>query len=419
MSGIAGLRGTGNWGTDERPKNFRETIQFMSPNGNTPIFGLTSKAGKKTVDDPEFNFWIETQALVRLQVNGALGSAATTVVVDSSDPSSSDMSLNFGTATNLKPGDILMVEPSSDNTTYNPEFIRVEAVDSDTSFRVTRGVGGSSAASIGNDAYLLLVGSAYAEGTAAPRAVSRNPTKFNNYTQIFKDAYEITGTADSTNARTGSAWSNDKKRKMFDHARAIELAMIFGRKNETAASSDNGKPIRYMGGLLQLIPTSRKTVLTNPVTFDGASGTSLLNAVYKVFDFESPAGDTRIAFCGNAALNALNVRASAVTNVRFNMDSTIKVYGTEFREFVMPQGRLLIRSHPLLNIHGGIYSNSMIILDFDSVKYVNLKGRDTKAHDDVQNKDEDVRRGYVQTECSLMLDRGGLTCGYVGNIVAA
>ena len=155
------------------------------------------------------------------------------------------------------------------------------------------------------------------------------------------------------------------------------------------------------------------------VAFDGTSGRDLLTAVYKVFDFESPAGDTRIAFVGNAALNALNVKAAAVTNVRFNMDSTIKVYGTDFREFIMPQGRLLIRSHPLLNIQGGIYANSMFILDFDSIKYVAMKGRDTKSYDDVQNKDEDVRRGYVQTECSLMLDRGGLTCGYVGNIVSA
>lgn len=419
MSGIAGLRGTGNWGADERPKNFRETIQWMSPNGMSPIFGLTSKAGKKIVDDPEFNFWIETQVLVRLQLNGAVTSAATQIVVDSADPSSSDMTLNFGAATNLKPGDILMKEPATDNTTYNPEFIRVEEVLSDTVFTVTRGVGGSTPAAMTDDHYLLLVGSAYAEGTPAPRAVARNPVKFNNYTQIFKDSYEITGTADATTARTGSAWSNDKRRKMFDHARAIEMAMIFGRKSETASSTDNGKPIRTMGGLLQLIPTSRKTVLSSAVTFDGASGTSFLNSVYKVFDFESPAGDTRIGFCGNAAMNALNVRAAAATNVRLNMQSTVKVYGTEFREFIMPQGRLLMRTHPLLNIQGGIYANSMLILDFDSIKYVALKGRDTKPHDDVQAKDEDVRRGYIQTECSLMLDRGGLTCGYVGNIVAA
>ena len=47
MSGIAGLRGTGNWGTDERPKSFRESILFFSPNGTAAIFGLTAKAGKK------------------------------------------------------------------------------------------------------------------------------------------------------------------------------------------------------------------------------------------------------------------------------------------------------------------------------------------------------------------------------------
>jgi hypothetical protein len=60
-----------------------------------------------------------------------------------------------------------------------------------------------------------------------------------------------------------------------------------------------------------------------------------------------------------------------------------------------------------------------MILDFSSIKYVYLKGRDTKTQDDVQNRDEDVRRGFVQTECSLMLDRAGLTCAYVGNVVAA
>ncbi len=419
MSGVAGLRGTGDWSTDERPKNFREMIQWLSPNGMCPIFGLTSKAGKMSVDDPEFNFWVETQPLVRLQVNGTLAAGATQVVVDSVDPSSSDMTLNLGTATNLKPGDILSVEPSSDSTTYNPEFIRVEEVLSDTTFNVTRGVGGSSAATITNDLFLNLVGSAYAEGTGAPRAVSRNPTKFNNYTQIFKDTYEITGTAGATRSRTGEAWSNDKRRKTFDHARGIEMAFIFGRKSETAASSDNGKPIRTMGGLMQLIPTARKTILTGAVTFDSGTTTSLLDACYKVFDHESPAGDTRIGFCGNAAMNALNARSSAVSNVRFNNTNTIKVYGTEFREFIMPQGRLLMRTHPLLNIMGGIYSKSMLILDFSAIKYVYLKGRDTKPKDDVQNKDEDVRRGFYQTECSLMLDRGGLSCAYVGNIVGA
>ena len=416
MSGVAGLRGTGDWGTDERPKNFREMIQWMQPNGLAPIFGLTSKSGKKSVDDPEFNFWVETQMLIRLQVNGALVAGDTTVVVDSADPTTTTLDANYGTATHLKAGDLLMVEPTSDSTTYNPEFIEVVTVASDTSFTVRRAVAGSSAASIADNQYLMLVGSAYAEGGTAPRAVSRNPVKFNNYIQIFKNSYEITGTANATRARTGEAWSNDKKRKMFDHARDIEMAFIFGRKNETASSSENGKPIRYMGGLMEIIPTTRKTVFTGDVSFEPGPN-NFLDAVYKVFDFETPAGDTRLAWCGNSAMNALQKAAAGSTNVRLNSDKVVRVYGTDFREFIMPQGRILMKTHPLMNIQGGIYAKGMLILDFASIKYVYLKGRDTRKFDDVQQRDEDVRRGYVQTDCSLELDRGGVTCAYVGNIV--
>ena len=415
MTGVAGLRGTGDWGTDERPKEFRNMIQRLSPNGMSPIFGLTSKAGKKAVSDPEFAFWVESQGHVRLQVNGALVAGDTTVTVDSADPSASDMTLQYGTATNLKPGDLLMVEPSSDSTTYDPEFIEVVTVASNTSFTVRRGVAGSSAAAIGDNAYLQLVGSAYAEGGDAPRAVSRNPVKFLNYTQIFKNTYEITGTAMNTFARTGDAWSEDKKRKNFDHARDIEMAFIFGRKSENTASAENGKPIRYMGGLLQIIPTSRRTVFTGDVGFEAGSN-NFLDAVYKVFDYNSPAGDTRIAFCGNAAMNALQKAAAATTNVRINSDKVVKVYGTDFREFILPQGRLLWKTHPLLNIIGGIYSKSMLILDFSAIKYVYMKGRDTKMTDNIQLPGADSKKGLIQTECSLMLDYAGLTCAYLGNI---
>jgi hypothetical protein len=43
MTAIAGLLGTGDWGTDERPKNFRESILWMAPKGDTP---MTRPAGQ-------------------------------------------------------------------------------------------------------------------------------------------------------------------------------------------------------------------------------------------------------------------------------------------------------------------------------------------------------------------------------------
>src|SRR5262245_7944029 len=187
MAAVAGLRGTGDWGVDERPKNFREGILFFQPNGTAPIFALTSKAGKKTVNDPEFAWWCETQNLVRLTMTAAAmaaGDTTFTVLTASTDPAEGAMERHYAQATHLKPGDLLMVEAATDSATYAPEMVRVENVLSTSQFTATRGVGGTTAGSITASSKLLLVGSSYAEGTDAPRAVSRNPVKFFNYTQI-------------------------------------------------------------------------------------------------------------------------------------------------------------------------------------------------------------------------------------------
>ena len=113
MSGIAGLRGTGNWGTDERPKDFRESILFFRPAGTAPIFGLTSKAGKKTVKDPEFAWWAEGQNIKRFTISGALAAGDTLATISSFDPTSTTLSVPYGTATHLKPGDLLLVAQSN------------------------------------------------------------------------------------------------------------------------------------------------------------------------------------------------------------------------------------------------------------------------------------------------------------------
>lgn len=410
MSGIGGLRGTGDFGADERPKDFRDSILFFNPNGEAPIFALTAKAGKRIVKDPEFSWWNEGNALVRLQVNGALGSTDTLVAVDTADPTTTTLGANYGTATHLKPGDILMVEPASDAATYASELIEVDNVLSDTQFTVRRGVGGSLAASIGNDVWLTLIGSSYAEGTGAPRAVSRNPLKFYNYTQIFKNTYELTGTADHTTFRTGNPWSNDKKRKAYDHSRDIEMSILFGRRSET--TGDNGKPKRTMGGLRTFIPSSNTTVFGIAVT-----PSSLVTALAPIFDFNTGAGDTRIAFVGNEAALQLGIVLNSATNVRINTTERVKVYGIHFQELILPQGRVLFKTHPLLSRHG-LYKKSMFVVDFDALKWAPLEGRDTKAKDDVQAEDEDVRRGFFQTEGGIEVGYGGLTMAYLGNISA-
>jgi len=415
MTGIAGLRGTGDWGTDERPKNFRERILFISPNGNAPIFALTSKAGKYSVNDPEFAWWAESQNLVRLVVNGALGTTDTTITVAGVDPGATTMQALYGAATNLKPGDVLLVEPTADAATYTNEMLQVDTIISDTQFTARRGAGGSTPAAIANSAGLTLVGSSFAEGTAAPRAVSRNPIKFKNFIQIFKDSYELTGTASETFARTGNAWSNDKKRKMFDHARNIEMSFLFNAA-ASELTGDNGKPLRFMGGFRSFIPATNTTIFT---TGGGATtAQNFADALSPAFAFDLGGGDTRIGFCGNKARVELGKVIQAATGIKIELGNPVKLFGIDFQEFILPMGRLLLKSHPLLSQHP-LYQRSLFVLDFSAIKYTTMKGRpDAKIKDDVQLPDEDVRRGYIQTDCSLLVDGGGLSCAYLGGITA-
>jgi hypothetical protein len=50
-----GMRGTGDWVTDERPKNFREGILYLWPNGQAPLTAMLGRLKSEKVDDPEFN----------------------------------------------------------------------------------------------------------------------------------------------------------------------------------------------------------------------------------------------------------------------------------------------------------------------------------------------------------------------------
>jgi hypothetical protein len=413
MSAINGLRGTGDWGVDERPKDFRNTILWMNPNGSAPIFAMTGRASEKTVSDPEYSWWAETNTIVRLQTSGALIAGDTTITVNSVDPTATSFGVAYGTATHLKPGDLLLVEPPA-GAFGTPEYLLVTEVLGDTGFTVQRGAAGSTPASIASGSFLLLIGSAYAEGTAAPRAVSRNPVKFSNYTQIFKTTYELTKTANVTEARTGDPWSNDKKRKMYDHSRDIEHTLLYAyRKTET--TGDNGKPLRYTGGLRAFVPATNVTAFTVPATTD-----TILSALEPLWKFTASGelgGDTRVCFTGMSGALAMAKIIKAEDSVQMQMGDTIKMWGLDFQELKMPWGRLLFKTHPLLS-HHPTFKNSFYILDFAALKWCYMKGRNTVNNDDVQMKDEDVRRGFWLTEGGWFVDGGGMTMGILDNVTA-
>lgn len=377
---FAGLRGTGSFGTDERPKSFREMILWMNPNGSAPLFALTSKAKTEAVDDPEFAWWEETNTICRVQVNGALLAGATTIVVDAG-------------ALELIPGDLLYVEPSTEIATFTEEIVRVVSVTNDTTFVVTRGAAGTTAAAIADNLNLTRIGNAQSEGNTSIASSSTNPTKYSNFCQIWKTPYQISKSALATKFRTGDPKKNEQKRKSYKHSEKIEMALLFGKSSETVDATNNNMPLRTTMGLRQFIQ-SHRTVFTADPTED-----TFLDAVYPVFDYESgEAGNERIVFAGNAALNQLNKLARGTDRIKFA--ETVKFYGMELQKWIIPQGTLYIKSHPLMNVHP-VYQNSMFVVNPSGIIYRPLKGRDTQLEKDIQANDADYIKDQWLTEAGF------------------
>jgi hypothetical protein len=407
---IAGLRGTGDWGTDERPKNFRELILWSNPNGAAPIFALTAKTKKANVDDPQFTWWEEIQGIIRVVEGGVgLNSSATALTLVNSSASNAVVDSNGarGNGLDLVIGDLLMVESASGVTvTFDNEIVTVTAIASATAITISRGSAGSTAAAIASGAKLTKIGNAFSEGSRSPEATSRNPRKFTNYCQIFKTAYEVTETSKVTGARTGNVLKNDKKRRSFDHSVSLEMALLLGKPYETTGS--NSKPLRYTGGLLSFLTTAGRA----KVYSSSPDASTFFDDIYDVFDYNSEggAGDERICYCGNIALNKINKMAAAAGDINFS--ETVKLYGMNLTKWVTPQGSFYFKSHPLMNQHPNL-SKSIFITDPTGIRYRPL--RDTKPMDNIQETDEDTDKGQWLTEAGFEFNyMEGMK--YLGNV---
>jgi hypothetical protein len=375
---LPGMKSTGDFNTDERPRSWREGILRLSPRNGAPLYALTSMMKSEKTDDPEYYWWEEPLFMYTFTIAGALIASDTTVNVVSG-------------ATRLKPGDMLKV-------TSTEEHIRVLAVNSDTQFTVerARGAGGSTAgtaAGIADTTVLLYIGSAYREGAPKSVGTSTAPVKQTNLTQIFRDPVEITRTAmQTTTYRTGDPFANDKQRTAHKHALGIERALLFGSKYETLES---GQPIRWTGGITSFIPTANKYTVTG-----GVMDMDELEAIFPaIFAFGS---SEKLVF---GSLTVMSLMTTLVRkNGQYQWGGTgEKEYGMSVKRFFTPAGTLTFMEHPMLSATPYM-KNDMLILDTANLKYRYLQ--DTTYLKNRQDNSTDGKTDEFLTECGLEVHHG-------------
>lgn len=371
---ILGMRGTGDWRAEERPESWREAILWLEDaRADAPLTAMLSKLQQEAVEDPVFHWF--PQELTELATTVAANYLAT------------DTTITVADATVFKVGHVIK------NMTTE-EIMRVTAVNASANqITVTRAFGTTAAAAGSAGQKLLIIGSAYGEGSRAPNAVMYQPDVQTNYTQIFKTVFDITGTALKTRFRTGDPYVNDRHQALRQHAVEMERAFIFGEPKVTV--DESGKPLRTTGGILYFIPSSNISDFSAGVT-----ETDWDQALEKVFAYGN---DEKLALCGPRALTTLNTLVKRRGTI--NMVPGDQTYGLKVFEYISPHGVLYLVRHPLFAKTPEL-SGNMLIIDTQYLRYRYLEGRDTQLLENIQESDRDSRRDMFLTEAGLEVQHG-------------
>lgn len=406
---IQGLRTSENLATGDRPKNFREILYTLYPrgSGNYPLFALTNAMKTRSVDDPEFYWFEKAMAQRRVTLGASLTTTNTTLTLTVAD--------NEQGAKQFTAGNLLYVEQTG-------EVLRVaQDPTSHTALVVERGQAGTTAAAVtyngaGVNPNLVGIGSAFEEGSLAPSGVARDMTQVYNYTQIMRQTYEATRTAQKTRVRTKETLAQAKFEAMELLSTDLERAFFLGKRSLTYI---DGKPIRTMNGFESYVSSD------NVFTADASGGTSmeaLEEYCYKLFKYGS---NEKLWWVGNRAL--LTIQQIIRKNSSFNIQSGLKEYGMNVSRLVTPFGEIVLKNHPLFNIMpGGTTGGSayygrdswVMSMDMANLQYVYLKDSDIKPDADLTPKGMDGAKGGYIGEVSLEVHHP-LTHGIIKNLAKA
>lgn len=387
-----GVFNTGNFTTDLAKPSFASMITRLMPNGSAPLFGMTSMLQSETAVQVEHGFFTKTMIFPSFKIDLAAGYAAgdLTFVVDSS--------------ANILPGMIFRNERTGENVICN-------TVGSSTSVTVARGIGSVAAAAINDNDDFFQVGNAFEESSTRPTANNIVPVRITNYTQIFRNTWALSGSAQATDVIAGDSTEAENRQDCAAfHAADIEKALFFGQKS---SGTRNGQPFRTMDGLHQIVntlsyyPPSYAAVNVNAA---GATTnwTQLEGFLDPVFDQATdPKGSNeRVLFVGGAAKLVLNNIGRL--NGTYQLVDGQTNWGLQFSTLTTARGKFRIIEHPLFNSNS-TWAKMAIGVDLATFRVAYLGGRKTQnkefntSGEQAQDNGIDAVGGTLTTEMTAIV----------------
>ena len=351
-----GMRGSGDFTTNERPTNYRQQILKLYPNGMAPLTAILSMMGSESVDDPQFNWWTQVQSTVQGAVAGIFTVADLSVAYAGGGVAGQTVFVSVTTtlANRIRQGHQILLRDASDwsvDVVGKVTEVTRGAVNSVLSVRLLEAddnsVNGNDLVDCDN---FKIIGNINPEGGEMPDAIALNPVQVYNYTQILRTPLSMTRTALKTRLRTPNQYQRAKAEALEMHSWEMELAFLWGIMTQNIG--DNGKPERTTMGV---IPFIRQYAAANcddytlnaiyaGQTWAAGGETWFKNMLELIFRYGA---SEKLCLCGSGFL--LGLDALAMASGQVNIQPGQKTYGMQIMSWLTPFGTIHFKTHPLFS----------------------------------------------------------------------
>jgi hypothetical protein len=267
-----------------------------------------------------------------------------------------------------------------------------------TAITVTRGYisssfaysGVASAASAAAAADVVIIGSAFAEGSLATdlSTLSTKTSHIQNYLQIFRKSVEITKTMANSELYGGADRPYQRKKKGIELMRDLERSFLFGVPNEVAAT-----PRRSTGGIdffIQTVNTGMGGAMTE------SEWEGWLRSIFRY------GSNSRYVFASPIVLSVISLWAQG----KLQMFPKDKTYGIAISQYISPHGTINLVKELMLENAGSpaslsYYGGYAFAIELEDVVYRYLQNRDVAMETDIQNPGDDLYKDQYICEVGM------------------
>jgi len=432
-------------------KSFPTQVQMLLPRGDATLFGLTAKLKEETATQIEHGFFSKVMVFPTFQLTAAVASGATPYSSSTFTVANAAQALVNGLyrwvgTVNTSTGNSL----SASDTTMTGEIVLVTATTGSggTSITVTRGIGSTlgSLAAIANNGLFTHIGNAFSDASIRPNSFLTQEIRVINYTQIFRNAWAVSGTVAAIQNLIGDSNIGKSRQDCSQyHAMDIEKSFLFGQRSNIVGVLGTNYASRTMNGIIaqitdsgaaspqggalflpgagsgsQNITTANSSVSGTP-TVGALSMGDLENWANNIFDmsYSPQSGMERILFVGRTSHTVLNRLFRA--NITYYTEKATD-WGLRYTSAKLTRGDLMIIEHPLLNTNPA-WQGLIIAIDLPSLAMAYLTGRKTKSEEYNQSgiaidNAIDAQGGSLLTEVTILC-KNPSGCGVYTNIQQA